>query len=66
MGNLFDEIGNCYTCYDEGVIFGEPDSDGFINDFCPDCEKGQNLESEYALWYAQNEMNENTKERELI
>jgi hypothetical protein len=62
MGNLFDEIGTCYTCYDEGVIFSDMDSDGFINDFCPDCVEGQRLASEYNIWYAQNEMNEYTKE----
>jgi hypothetical protein len=62
MGNLFDEIGTCYTCYDEGILFVDMDSEGFINDFCADCEKGQTLAVEYATWYADNEMNEYTKE----
>ena len=62
MGNLFDVIGNCYTCYDEGIIFSDVDSDGFINDFCTDCEKGQGFANEYAVWYAENEMNEYAKE----
>jgi len=62
MGNLFDVIGNCYTCYDEGIIFSDMDNDGFINDFCADCEKGQLLADEYATWYAKHEMNEYTKE----
>ena len=60
MGNLFDEIGTCYTCYDYGFIV----ENEFISDFCPDCEKGQGLANEYAIWYAENEMNEYTKERE--
>jgi hypothetical protein len=38
------------------------DSDGFINDFCADCEKGQGFANEYAVWYAENEMNEYAKE----
>ena len=58
MGNLFDEIGNCQTCYDEGVILEY----GFANDFCNDCEKGQAIAQEYAIWYAENEMNEYAKE----
>ena len=58
MGNLFDVIGNCYFCYDEGLIM----KDEFITDFCNDCEKGQGLAQEYAIWYAENEMNEYTKE----
>jgi hypothetical protein len=62
VGNLFDEIGTCYTCYDEGVIFTSFDNDNFINDFCPDCEKGQGFADEYAIWYAENEMNEYAKE----
>jgi hypothetical protein len=62
MGNLFDSIGNCYTCYDEGIIFSDMDNDGFVNDFCADCEKGQLLAHEYATWYANHEMNEYTKE----
>lgn len=62
MGNLFEEIGNCYTCYDEGVLFIGMNSDGFINDFCADCEKGQQIAQEYAEWYAQFEMNEYTLE----
>lgn len=60
MENLFDEIISCYTCYDEGLILkGE-----FIADFCNDCEKGTAIALEYALWYAENEMNEYTKEME--
>jgi len=62
MGNIFDEIGTCYTCYDEGVIFTNFDNDNFINDFCADCEKGQGIANEYAVWYAENEMNEYSKE----
>jgi hypothetical protein len=38
------------------------DSDGFINDFCADCEKGQVFANDYSIWYAENEMNEYTKE----
>jgi hypothetical protein len=64
MGNLFDEIGTCYTCYDEGILFIGMNSEGFINDFCSDCEKGSVLASEYAVWYAKNEINERTKEME--
>jgi hypothetical protein len=64
MGNLFDEIGTCYQCYDEGVIFQGMDSDNFITDFCSDCEKGQGLANDYSVWYAENEMNEHTKEME--
>jgi len=58
MGNIFDEIGNCYTCYDEGLIMVNE----FITDFCNDCEKGQGIANEYAVWYAENEMNEYAKE----
>ena len=58
MGNLFDEIGTCYECYDEGLIM----KDEFITDFCNDCEKGSVLANEYATWYAENELNEYTKE----
>ena len=58
MGNIFDEIGTCYTCYDHGVVM----QDEFITDFCTDCEKGQELAQEYIVWYAENEMNEYTKE----
>jgi hypothetical protein len=58
MGNIFDEIGTCYECYDEGLIM----KDEFITDFCNDCEKGQGLANEYAVWYAENEMNEYAKE----
>ena len=63
MGNLFDEIGTCYTCYDEGVIFQGMDTDNFITDFC-DCAKGVSLENDYVVWYAENEINEYTKEME--
>jgi hypothetical protein len=62
MGNLFDEIGTCYTCYDEGILFVDMDSEGFINDFCADCEKGMALAVAYTLWYAENELNEYTLE----
>jgi hypothetical protein len=58
MGNLFDEIGTCYECYDEGLIM----KDEFITDFCNNCEKGTALAVEYTLWYAENEFNEYTKE----
>jgi hypothetical protein len=58
MGNLFDEIGNCYTCYDEGLIMVNE----FITNFCNDCEKGSVLADEYAVWYAEYEMNEYAKE----
>ena len=66
MGNIFDEIGTCYTCYDEGVIFHGMRSDEFVTDFCNDCEKGSVLANDYAIWYAENEMNEYNLERELI
>ena len=62
MGNLLDEIGTCYTCYDEGIIFQGMNTDSFITDFCNDCEKGTAIAIEYTLWYAENEMNEYTKE----
>jgi len=62
MGNLFDVVGFCYTCYDEGVLLTDFDGDVFINDFCPDCEKGQGIAEEYEVWYANHEMNEYTKE----
>jgi hypothetical protein len=62
MGNFFDEVGNCQTCYDEGVII----ENDFVGDFCPDCEKGQEVAEDYAKWYAEYEMDEYTKERELI
>jgi hypothetical protein len=58
MGNFFDEVGNCQTCYDEGVVF-EYD---FIGDFCNDCEKGSVLANDYATWYASTELNEYTLE----
>ena len=64
MGNLFDSVGTCYTCYNEGILFIDMDTEGFINDFCADCEKGTALAVSYALWYAENEMNEYTKEME--
>ena len=60
MGNLFDEIISCYTCYDEGLIM----KNEFITDFCNDCEKGTAIAIEYTLWYAENEFNEYTKEME--
>ena len=66
MGNLFDEIGTCYECYDEGVIFQGANTDNFITDFCNECEKGQGLAYDYAVWYAENEMNEYTKEMENV
>jgi hypothetical protein len=58
MGNLFDEIGDCYTCHDTGVIL----ENDMLTEFCGDCEKGQHEFSEYAIWYAEGEMNEYTKE----
>ena len=64
MGNLFDEIGFCHTCYDEGVVFHGMNTDGFVSDFCNDCEKGSVLANEYVVWYAENELNEYTRERE--
>jgi len=60
MGNLFDEVGNCQTCYDEGVIL----ENEFVVDFCNDCHVGQAVADEYALWYGENEMNEYTREME--
>ena len=58
MGNLFDEVGTCYTSYDEGLIMVNE----FVTDFCNDCEKGQGIAQDYAVWYAENEMNEYTLE----
>ena len=58
MGNIFDEIGSCLECYDQGMLM---DND-FVTDFCNSCEKGQELAQEYIVWYAENEMNEYTKE----
>jgi hypothetical protein len=62
MGNLFDEIGTCYNCYDEGVLFFGNGSEEYDTEFCGECAKGQELENYYIEWYAQNEMNEYTKE----
>jgi hypothetical protein len=58
MGNLFDAIGDCYTCYDTGVIL----ENDMVKEFCGDCEKGQHEFSEYAIWHSENEMNEYIKE----
>ena len=58
MGNLFDEIGDCYTCHDTGVIL----ENDMVTEFCGDCEKGQHEFSVYAIWHSENEMNEYIKE----
>jgi hypothetical protein len=55
MGNLFDEIGDCYTCYDSGVIT----ENNLMTEFCGDCEKGQHLFSEFEIWHNENEIKEN-------
>ena len=61
MGNLFDEIGNCFDCYDEGVLFWGNSSEEYDTEFCS-CSKGQELENEYCEWYAESIMNEFYKE----
>ncbi len=63
MGNLFDEIGTCFDCYDEGVLFFGNTSEEYDTEFCT-CAKGQELENYYVSWYAENESNEYTKEKE--
>jgi len=60
MGNLFDAFGTCFECYDEGIIFWG-DNDNFDSEFCS-CSKGNELENQYCEWYAENELNEYTKE----
>ena len=55
MGNLFEEIGTCYTCYDSGVI----EENDMVKEFCGDCEKGQHLFSEFEIWHNENEIKEN-------
>ncbi len=60
MGNLFDEIGTCYLCYDEGLI-GWANGEDFDTEFCT-CKEGVKLEIEYAEWYASTVMNEFYKE----
>lgn len=52
MGNIFDEIGDCYTCHDTGVIL----ENNMVTEFCGDCEKGQHEFSLYAIWHNDNEM----------
>jgi hypothetical protein len=63
MGNVFDEIGKCVDCYDEGVLFFGNGYGDYDSEFC-DCAKGQELENYYIEWYAENELNEYTKEME--
>jgi hypothetical protein len=63
MGNLFDEFGTCFDCYDEGVLFFGNSNDEYDTEFCT-CAKGQELENYYVSWYAENELNEYTKEME--
>jgi hypothetical protein len=60
MGNLFDEIGTCYECYDTGVI-GWANGEDFDTGFCS-CSAGVKLEKEYSEWYASTVMNEYYKE----
>lgn len=60
MGNLFDSTGTCFECYDEGVI-GWANGEDFDTEFCS-CSAGVKLEKEYLTWYAENELNEYTKE----
>jgi hypothetical protein len=58
MGNLFEELTDCYSCNDTGVIL----ENDMVTEFCGDCEKGQHEFSEYAIWCDENEMNEYIKE----
>lgn len=60
MGNLFDSVGSCFECYDSGSI-GWVNGDDFDTEFCT-CKEGVKLENEYLTWYAENELNEYTKE----
>jgi hypothetical protein len=59
MGNLFEEIGTCYTCYDSGVIGGVIVENDMVTEYCGDCEKGQHLFSEFEIWHNENEIKEN-------
>ena len=52
---------NCRECYDEGVLFWGNNHGEFDSEFC-ECDKGVSLYSEYATWYASNELNEYTLE----
>lgn len=61
MGNLFDSIGICFECYDEGMVFFGNGGEDFDTEFCS-CAKGVSLENEYCAWYAESIMNENYKE----
>jgi hypothetical protein len=50
-------------CYDEGVLFFGNGGEEYDTEFC-ECALGVSLENEYTEWYAQNEMNEYTRELE--
>jgi hypothetical protein len=55
MGNLFEELTDCYSCDDTGVIL----ENDMVMEFCGDCEKGQHLFSEFEIWHNENEIKEN-------
>jgi hypothetical protein len=55
MGNLFEELTDCYSCDDTGVIL----ENDMVMEFCGDCEKGQHLFSEFEIWHNKNEVKEN-------
>ena len=61
MGNLFDSMGSCFECFDEGIIFFGNGGEEFDTEFCS-CSKGVELENDYVVWYASNELNEYTLE----
>jgi len=63
MGNLLDFLVDCVDCNDEGVIFWGNSSGEYDSEFC-ECDKGVSLENDYVVWYASNELNEYTKEKE--
>ena len=52
---------NCRNCYDEGVLFWGSTNGEYDSEFC-ECAKDVELENEYAVWYASNELNEYTLE----
>jgi hypothetical protein len=63
MGNLIEQLVDCVDCNDEGVIFWGNSAGEYDSEFC-DCAKGQETENYYVEWYANNELNEYTREME--
>jgi hypothetical protein len=51
----------CVDCNDEGVIFWGNSAGEYDSEFCS-CSRGNELENQYAEWYASNEHNEYTLE----